>query len=89
MSESLPGWNQNELTQLNEDNIIEYFWALLEDNEKKKKIIYEVANRILVCSPITHHDTWAIESWNPDYTTIDDIHFENMNYRKDIGFDLV
>jgi phosphoribosylamine---glycine ligase len=26
---------------------------------------------------------------NQSYKTIDSIHFEKMNYRKDIGFDLV
>ena len=29
------------------------------------------------------------EALNKSYTSIENIHFENMNFRKDIGFDLI
>lgn len=73
----LPNGDIN-LENLNEENIVEYFSVLLEDSKKKKKIVIEVANRILSLFPITHHDQEAIKSWNPNFTTIDDMIWNSL-----------
>jgi len=71
-------WNEQELTQLNEANVGEYFSTLLDDLDKKKLIVIEVAKRIISLSPITHYDQHAIKLWNPDYTVIDNIIWNSL-----------
>lgn len=78
MWEILPLKNEQELTQINENNVVGHFALLLENPEKKELIVVEVAKRIISLSPITHHDQRAIESWNPDYTTIDDMIWNSL-----------
>ncbi len=78
MREIEPLWNKYELTKLDETNIVEYFSTLLDDIDKKKSIVFEVANRIVSLSPITYDDQYAIKLWNPDYTVIDDIIWNSL-----------